>query len=45
MVPQNRYKPHTSSDRRRYVEEVQLEPSIYFYMLKPKDLLLFTYRL
>ncbi len=28
MVPQKRYKPHTSSDRRRYVEEVNLEPSI-----------------
>jgi hypothetical protein len=38
MVPQKRYKPHTSSDRRRYVEEVQLEPSIYFYMSKPDEL-------
>ncbi len=37
MVPQKRYKPHTSSDRRRYVEEVQLEPSIYFYMSKPDE--------
>jgi hypothetical protein len=38
MVPQKRYKPHTSSDRRRYVEEVQLEPSIFFYMSKPDEL-------
>ena len=38
MVPQKRYKPHTSSDRRRYVEEVQLDPSIYFYMSKPGEL-------
>jgi hypothetical protein len=37
MVPQKRYKPHTSSDRRRYVEEVQLEPSIFFYMSKPDE--------
>ena len=37
-MPQKRYKPHTSSDRRRYVEEVQLEPSIFFYMSKPDEL-------
>jgi hypothetical protein len=37
MVPQKRYKPHTSSDRRRYVEEVQLEPSIFFFMSKPDE--------
>ena len=37
MVPQKRYKPHTSSDRRRYVEEVQLEPSIHFHMSKPDE--------
>jgi hypothetical protein len=37
MVPQKRYKPHTSSDRRRYVEEVNLEPSIAFYMQKPDE--------
>ncbi|KAA1468803.1 hypothetical protein DENSPDRAFT_772093 [Dentipellis sp. KUC8613] len=30
MVPQRRYRPHTSSDRRRYVEEVKLEESILF---------------
>jgi len=38
MVPRKRYKPHTSSDRRRYVEEVNLEPSINFYMSKPDEL-------
>lgn len=37
MVPQRRYKPHTSSDRRRYVDEVNLEPSIHFYMQKPDE--------
>ncbi|KAH9036379.1 hypothetical protein EDB85DRAFT_2209576 [Lactarius pseudohatsudake] len=37
MVPQKRYKPHTSSDRRRYVDEVNLEPSIHFYMQKPDE--------
>jgi hypothetical protein len=30
MIPQKRYKPHTTSERRRYIEEVQLEPSILF---------------
>jgi hypothetical protein len=38
MVPQKRYKPHTSSDRRRYVDEVDLEPAILFYMQKPDEL-------
>jgi len=37
MVPQKRYKPHTSSDRRRYVDEVNLEPSIHFYMQNPDE--------
>jgi len=37
MVPQKRYKPHTSSDRRRYVDEVNLEPPINFYMQKPDE--------
>jgi hypothetical protein len=37
MVPQKRYKPHTSSDRRRYVNEVHLEPSIHFFMQKPDE--------
>jgi len=26
------YKPHTTSDRKRYVEDVLLEPPIYFYV-------------
>jgi hypothetical protein len=37
MVPQKRYKPHTSSDRRRYVDEINLEPSIHFYMQRPDE--------
>ena len=37
MVPPKRNKPHTSSDRRRYVDEVNLEPSINFYMQKPDE--------
>ena len=36
-MPQKRYKPHTSSDRRRYVDEVNLEQSIHFYMHKPDE--------
>ena len=39
MVPQKRYKPHTSSDRRRAtLKRVQLEQSILFYMSKPDEL-------
>lgn len=37
MVPQKRYKPYTSSDRRRYVDEFNIEPSIDFYMQKPDE--------
>jgi len=37
MVPQKRYKPHTFSDRRRYVDEVVLEESVHFYMQKPDE--------
>ncbi|KAH9993734.1 hypothetical protein BJV74DRAFT_366639 [Russula compacta] len=37
MVPQKRYKPHTSSDRRRYVDEVNLEQSISFFMQRPDE--------
>lgn len=36
MVPQRRYRPHTTSDRRRYVEEVELEPAILFSTLRPE---------
>ena len=31
FVPQHMYKPHTTSDRKRYVEEVPLEYPLYFY--------------
>ena len=31
------YKPHTQSDRRRYVEEVELEPPIMFYLQGPGE--------
>lgn len=35
LVPQKTYRPHTQSDRRRYVEEVQLEAPIMFYVQNP----------
>lgn len=31
------YKPHTNSDRRRYVEEVDLEAPIYFWVNNPDE--------
>ncbi|KAF9531752.1 hypothetical protein CPB83DRAFT_750420, partial [Crepidotus variabilis] len=31
FVPQQMYKPHTTSDRKRYVEEVLLEAPLYFH--------------
>jgi len=37
FVPQQMYRPHTNSDRRRYVEEVQLEQPIYFWMENPAE--------
>ena len=37
LIPQKRYKPHTASDRRRYVEEIALEEPIPFYMQKPDE--------
>jgi hypothetical protein len=37
FVPQQMYRPHTNSDRRRYVEEVQLEHPIYFWMENPAE--------
>jgi hypothetical protein len=37
VIPQKRYRPDTSIDRRRYVDEVKLEPSIYFYMQRPDE--------
>ncbi|KLO19283.1 hypothetical protein SCHPADRAFT_818339 [Schizopora paradoxa] len=30
MVPQTRYRPHTSSDQRRYVDEIRLQDPIHF---------------
>ena len=36
-VPQKMYKPHTQSDRRRYVEEVELEQPIMFYLQGPSE--------
>ncbi|KAI0343081.1 hypothetical protein BDW22DRAFT_1308064, partial [Trametopsis cervina] len=33
IVPQRTYRPNTQSDRRRYVEEVNLEEPIMFYSL------------
>ncbi|TCD66622.1 hypothetical protein EIP91_001132 [Steccherinum ochraceum] len=35
MLPQRTYRPHTQSDRRRYVEEVVLEAPIMFAMQNP----------
>ncbi|KAI0044756.1 hypothetical protein FA95DRAFT_1561869 [Auriscalpium vulgare] len=37
MVPQTRYKPHASSDQRRYREEVALDESIHFFMQEPEE--------
>lgn len=31
FIPQQMYKPHTTSDRKRYVEEVLLEAPLFFY--------------
>ena len=38
LVPQKTYRPHTQSDRRRYVEEVELEPPIMFFTQNPHRL-------
>jgi hypothetical protein len=35
FIPQQMYKPHTTSDRKRYVEEVLLEAPLYFYSSDP----------
>lgn len=37
FIPQRMYTPHTTSDRRRYVEEVALQPPIYFWMHDPDE--------
>ncbi len=35
FIPQKMYKPHTTSDRKRYVEEVLLEAPLFFYSEGP----------
>ncbi|KAI0820365.1 hypothetical protein BC628DRAFT_1330692 [Trametes gibbosa] len=35
LVPQPDYRPHTQSDRRRYVEQVELDPPILFFTQNP----------
>ncbi|THU91517.1 hypothetical protein K435DRAFT_673954 [Dendrothele bispora CBS 962.96] len=37
FIPQPMYKPHTNSDRRRYVEEVDLDYPIYFWSENPTE--------
>ncbi|KAG6877147.1 hypothetical protein C0993_009940 [Termitomyces sp. T159_Od127] len=37
FVPQKMYMPHTNSDRRRYVEEIELQKPIYFWMDSPNE--------
>jgi len=36
LLPQKSYRPHTQSDRRRYVEEVELEAPIMFHVQNPQ---------
>ena len=37
FLPQQMYKPHTTSDRKRYMEEVMLEPPLYFVTEHPEQ--------
>ncbi|KAI0077715.1 hypothetical protein K474DRAFT_1595420 [Panus rudis PR-1116 ss-1] len=37
LIPQRTYRPNTQSDRRRYVEEVALEPPIMFFVSSPEN--------
>ncbi|KAG6865710.1 hypothetical protein C0991_012526 [Blastosporella zonata] len=37
FIPQKMYMPHTNSDRRRYVEEIDLQQPIYFWMEGPDE--------
>lgn len=37
FVPQHIYKPHTTSDRKRYVEECALECPLYFAVQDPDE--------
>ena len=34
VIPQVKYRPHTRTDRQRYVEAVELQEPIYFYTHK-----------
>ncbi|KAI0629175.1 hypothetical protein C8Q77DRAFT_1066093 [Trametes polyzona] len=38
LVPQPDYRPHTQSDRRRYVEQVNLDAPILFFMQNPTSM-------
>jgi hypothetical protein len=38
FIPQKMYRPHTQSDRRRYVEEAGLEEPILFWTDNPSEL-------
>lgn len=38
LIPQSHYLPHTQSDRRHYVDEVELKEPIMFYMHNPDGL-------
>lgn len=37
FVPQQMYVPHTSSDRKRYVEEIGFDAPICFWMTGPEE--------
>ncbi|KAJ7763654.1 hypothetical protein DFH07DRAFT_812674 [Mycena maculata] len=37
FVPQLMYTPHTTSDRRRYIGEVGMEPPIHFWVENPSE--------
>ncbi|THH28581.1 hypothetical protein EUX98_g5612 [Antrodiella citrinella] len=36
VLPQRKYRPHTQSDRKRYVEDADLEQPIMFFMQNPE---------
>ncbi|KAH9852059.1 hypothetical protein C2E23DRAFT_860094 [Lenzites betulinus] len=38
LVPQQDYRPHTQSDRRRYVDQVDLDAPIFFFTQNPAAL-------
>lgn len=37
FIPQKMYRPHTTSDIKRYIEEVSLDPPIIFWMEGPEE--------